>query len=763
MSASDSALGRRTKWPDPAYWVWRRLTSVRWAIGLILAAAAFSAVGVVIPQVPPQLIGFPDAVEQHIEAQRPTWGGFTDVLAEFPWFYETNGGIFNLYNQPYWFAVVVLVALAIAVCTVSRAPPIWRTVRRPPQRVNAAWFDRARHRYSLALPESQPTEASASELAQRLRRARYRVREVEEGEADGGAVLLFADRYGWAQLATFVTHIALLTLLGATLVTKFGGEEYQFWVAEGESRPLFAAGSERPQVQVIVDDAIARFDDDGRALDFRSVVRVAEGGAEVAAGEITVNGPLHAAGYRFHQAEYREHGAELRVWEFATGQLVYAETYFLEQQLVGPRVQIARGGALVSEEVLGLQHQVALPDGATVVEEARFANAAYTLIPLEGGRSLALTLIPPPAESERAGDPAAWQFWYRILPIPPEAANTGASSSLTPEQLGIDVEPSSAPSLRLVDAEGETLFDGVLTLDQAESESGGRPFALVDLPGGERIAVGFTASGAAGDDLFYFSFASETERGVLLPGGDATVHGVSLSYRGSAPDTSQQGSLALGETRRVGAIELSYLGPESVFFTLAEDVPGAAGPALVAQERFGQARTASDFDARGGDGVTLAVGSTGTSAGGQVGRRSRLTLGLGGGPPLLLEEGQEIVQGGYRYGYEGPREYTGLNVRRDPGGIAFWVGVGLGIAGMSVTFFLPRRRIWARITSDRIALAAQGGHGAPLSRELERLARGESVEIAPTDAPSRRRSRFSDDYRAGIGEAQSEETRRMRR
>ena len=132
----------------------------------------------------------PEQVEEHIELQRPTWGWFTDVLAEFPWLYETNGGVFNLYKQPYWYAVVALVALAISVCTVSRAPPIWRTVRRPPKRVNAAYFERARHRASAELSAGDTVETGRLDLESRFRAARYRVEEVESAD---GEVMLFAD------------------------------------------------------------------------------------------------------------------------------------------------------------------------------------------------------------------------------------------------------------------------------------------------------------------------------------------------------------------------------------------------------------------------------------------------------------------------------------------------------------------------------------------------------------------------------------------
>ena len=728
----------RVNLPHPAYWIWRRLTSVRWAAGLILLAALFSAAGVIIPQVPPQLINIPGQIEAHIDAQRGTFGWATDPLAEFPWFYDANGGVFNLYQQPYWYALVALVAVAIAVCTVSRAAPIWRTVKRPPRRVNAAYFERARHRFALDLSETAPPSARAQALVAALGARRYRVEQIAESD---DAVELFADRFGWTQLATFVTHLALLLLLGATLVTKFGGEEYQFWVAEGESHPLFAPGAERPQIQIIVDDAIARFADDGQALDFRSRVRVAEGGALAAQGDVTVNGPLHAAGYRVHQASYWEHGAALRIYDHASGQLIYSEAHFLGEPLVGPRVRIERQGAPVSEEVLGLQFAVAgdAPQGA-----------AYTLIPLFGERALAVALIPP----DQAASETTFHFWYRMLDID---LNSPEAAQLTLAQLGVGEDPPFAPLVRLTTDDGEALIDGPVSLDRREGDA---RLTFFTLPDGERAAIGFREVGGQ-RDFFYYSFADESERGRLAVGDTARLAGATLAYLGEERDTTLQGALEAGESRRVGAIDLTYLGAETVFWTTVPDLPGAEGESLLALERFGQARTAEEFDATGGRNVRLAVdasAASATSAGGQVGRPSRLVLGLGGGAARIeLDEGEEITANGYRYEFAGPREFTGLNVRRDPGGVLFWIGVALGVVGMSTTFFVPRRRVWARLTGARIALAGQAGHGVRLTRELEHIAADAAAGETSAPAPPNRRlrNRFSDDYAASQDEDQA--------
>ena len=808
MTAIERRGGRwaRGALPDPAYWIWRRLTSVRWAIGLILVTALVSGAGVVIPQVPPQFADSPERVEEHVEAQRGTWGWFTDALADFPWFYEANGGVFNLFNQPYWYVLVGLVAVAISVCTVSRAPPIWRTVRRPPRRVNAAYFERARHRFAAELPAGTGAEAAAEALAAALAARRFRVSRVAEGgpagrfagagrsssgaaggsstagagggslgissaaggsptvgsedgssgasspadseagpgsasgSAGGGAVLLFADRYGWAQLATFATHIALLLLLGATLVTKFAGEEYQFWVAEGESRPLFAAGDERPQVQIIVDDAVARFADDGQALDFRSFVRVAEGGREVAAGEVTVNGPVSAAGYRVHQASYWEHGAALDIRDAETGQLVYSEAHFLAEQAVAPRVRVERFGALLSEEAVALEHAVRAGEGAGEGEIARAEAAGYTVIPLFEDRSLAIALVPAHGgDGEEELGPL--EFWYRIV-----ANRADGYAGMTLAELGVDADAPVGPDVRISDLEGNAVFEGVAPLDQ-------------EIEGGSRLTTGVLADGdlaiglRGGEDpvFFYYSFSAESDRGGIAAGEAAELPGAGLriEYRGVGPDRSRQGMLEAGERRRVGAIDLAYLGAETVFFEAVRELPGAEGESLIALERFGQARTAETFDARGGENVRLTQDTTATSAGGQVGRPSRLVLGLPGQGRIELDEGESARAGGLVYEFAGPREFTGLNVRRDPGAVAFWVGVGLGIAGMTATFFTPRRRVWVRIAEGRAALAGQAAHGVPMARELRAICA--AAGLAPAEEPEAERERsgrFGDDYRS---------------
>ena len=43
----------------------------------------------------------------------------------------------------------------------------------------------------------------------------------------------------------------------------------------------------------------------------------------------------------------------------------------------------------------------------------------------------------------------------------------------------------------------------------------------------------------------------------------------------------------------------------------------------------------------------------------------------------------------------------GLVIKKDPGELVIWAAFACLIAGLSLTFYFPRRRIWARIARER--------------------------------------------------------------
>jgi cytochrome c biogenesis protein len=67
-------------------------------------------------------------------------------------------------------------------------------------------------------------------------------------------------------------------------------------------------------------------------------------------------------------------------------------------------------------------------------------------------------------------------------------------------------------------------------------------------------------------------------------------------------------------------------------------------------------------------------------------------------------------------------EYTLLIAKRDPGQPIIWTAFASLITGIAISFYLPRRRIWARIAPDgRVGLVWRSDRYVDVEREFGRL------------------------------------------
>ncbi|MEO8438310.1 MAG: cytochrome c biogenesis protein ResB [Chloroflexota bacterium] len=83
-------------------------------------------------------------------------------------------------------------------------------------------------------------------------------------------------------------------------------------------------------------------------------------------------------------------------------------------------------------------------------------------------------------------------------------------------------------------------------------------------------------------------------------------------------------------------------------------------------------------------------------------------------------------------------EFTLLIAKRDPGQGLVWVAFGLLIAGITISFYRPRRRVWTRLEPDgRLGIVWRSDRYVDVEREFGRLldqlvaARRPAVETAP--------------------------------
>jgi len=251
-------------------------------------------------------------------------------------------------------------------------------------------------------------------------------------------------------------------------------------------------------------------------------------------------------------------------------------------------------------------------------------------------------------------------------------------------------DTASSPRVIIRDGVGTVLLDESLVLTD-ELATGDFTYrgTLVTLPTGRLLAVGLQET-TNGDERLT----------VLEPGeGDAV-----------------QLSLAEGESAESGGLLVEY--------GETTEIPSAIVPDLPLPSIGGSAASGE---------VTLQMtnviyGTDETSEGRAVesappGGPPALTLSGLGPQAVTLHAGESLAIGGYRYTFTGQREFAAITVRRDRSDYLVWAGAALILVGLIATFWVPRRRFWARITATRTWLAGQAPGHARYGRELRRLAR----------------------------------------
>jgi cytochrome c biogenesis protein len=76
---------------------------------------------------------------------------------------------------------------------------------------------------------------------------------------------------------------------------------------------------------------------------------------------------------------------------------------------------------------------------------------------------------------------------------------------------------------------------------------------------------------------------------------------------------------------------------------------------------------------------------------------------------------------GYTITWESAGAFTGMVIKRDPGQGVIWLAFVSLIIGLVLTFYFPRRRVWARVDNDRLSVALTTDRYANAAREFDDL------------------------------------------
>ncbi|MCS6903547.1 MAG: cytochrome c biogenesis protein ResB [Candidatus Bipolaricaulota bacterium] len=248
--------------------IWEQLTSIKLAIGLLIALALISVIGTLIPQNQNPFIyveryGLPGAqIIQFLQLDR-------------------------LYSSWYFLGLLVLLVINTVCCAIKRFRVSWEMVRKPVEPRPLDEITKLPTHSKLELGEG-----GLERLAQLLERRRYRVGRT-------GAQLT-AYKHLWGRLGVDLLHVSLLiVLIGGIVGGLLGFEEFQV-AHKGETFHVARGGFD-----VRVDDLwTTSYSDSAQIKDWHTKLTVIDNGKEVLTKTIEVNEPLTYKGITFYQSSF---------------------------------------------------------------------------------------------------------------------------------------------------------------------------------------------------------------------------------------------------------------------------------------------------------------------------------------------------------------------------------------------------------------------------------------------------------------------------
>ncbi|MBI1362838.1 MAG: hypothetical protein GC134_02545 [Proteobacteria bacterium] len=212
-------------------------------------------------------------------------------------------GLFNVYAEPWFLGVGAVMAISVACCLFQNGPTVWRMLHKPASAPLAGVLK------SWPVYRTCPQGAEADIVAA-LQGAGYRKSHVTGGWQlyRKGAV----NRWGY-----FFTHVGVLVLCAAGLISGLGGWRGTTNLAEGEA---YDATWLRQNGQMVNHKLPFALRNDGFGMDFYNTgmpsafytdLTLLEQGRAVKQARVAVNAPLFYKGYAVYQASFGDGGSEL--------------------------------------------------------------------------------------------------------------------------------------------------------------------------------------------------------------------------------------------------------------------------------------------------------------------------------------------------------------------------------------------------------------------------------------------------------------------
>jgi len=264
--------------------------------------------------------------------------------------------------------------------------------------------------------------------------------------------------------------------------------------------------------------------------------------------------------------------------------------------------------------------------------------------------------------------------------------------------------------LRITNADGRVILDQNLDFN---NETTAAPALLVTNAKGEKL------------------YEAELPQQGTDPGQDeasrADDYATATLVFPSAPGANTGPGYATAWRVEDGTMRLTIVGPD-----LAPTViePGESVLAGVFRIEFVAARAIPAIQVFDMPGATTDAGATVQMPTVGASTSYLLVSGIADENIVLNQNRPVTVPNGYTYTFGGRVEASGVSVRRDPGDTFIWLAVGMAVLGLGITFYVPRRRIWVKVTEGRAYMAGIAEKTTLLSREMRLM----GAELGSPDA-----------------------------
>ena len=370
-------MEKTEKYPAVVRSAWEFLASIRLTVVVLLALAATSVLGTLIPQNEP------------LEVYHRRFGevGFRILYAL---------DIFDMYYS-WWFQLLILTLAAnITVCSIDRLHALRRIlfVRTPTFRL--ARFQKLSHRPEIRAEQTAEEARPAVEaiVGRRFRHSRT--------EPAGGGAAVFAESGRWTRLGVYIVHLSVLLLLVGALIGSIFGFDGFVNIPEGEAvntiRLRNEDGARQIPFSIRCDDFEVSFYEGGRPKEFRSSLTLLREGEVLKQKDIIVNDPLRFEGINIFQSSYGQMPADLAT---------------LSEKGI-PLVLTSRASGMEYRRAARPGVPVTLPEGGGTLVLKEMLDHFQFMGQQDLGQTLLLTVTPPDGESEEVRLPVRFPRFDRM-------------------------------------------------------------------------------------------------------------------------------------------------------------------------------------------------------------------------------------------------------------------------------------------------------------------------------------------------------------